>query len=246
MLTCPQWIALKDDERQHLDFIWDDTRAVQDLAGDAGEVLSASMQLSLRARLVLCAGLYEWIVWRFDGLHTRVEPIEIAEVAWCATVDPRYMRFFELPRSQWRGPVEGPLWCAAMWLQPAMSKGHLFPKQVYEALSLLTRMGLHVLPDVGRFRAWLRLVLARMRERHPLLPDDPFDDLFERRTSVRLGPLIGREALDPTALPDTPGEMVFLSGVLRDARMSANPFLATPGDLRDVGFTGEPYVLKEA
>lgn len=243
MLTCPPWIEISDQEKRNLRFIWDDTRALLDFIGDAAPVLRASMKMSLRARMVLSMGLYEWVVWRFEGLHERSEPLQIAQVGWCATVDPRYMRFFELTREEWQGPVEGPLWCAATWLQPAMSQGHLFPRGVYDALSFLTRMGLHVLPNVDRFQAWLQVVLDRLVQMYPLTPDNPFEDLFDRRISQRLGPLIGRNVLDPDEKPDAQRGVSFLAQTLREARDTGNPFLSSPEDLKEAGFTEEPYVI---
>ena len=243
MLTRPSWIPFSDEEERHIRFIWDDTRAMKDFTGDASWVLRASMQMSLRARMVLCVGLYEWIVWRFEGLHTRPEPLQIAQVAWCAAVDPRYMCFFELTREEWRGPIEGPLWCAATWLQPAMSQGHLFPRGVYDALSFLTRMALHVLPNADRFQAWLQIVLERFTLNYPIVPEDPFEDLFEYRVSQRLGPLIGRNVLDPTQRIDPQVTRQFFAQTLADARDESNPFLSDPGYLNDLGFFDEPYVL---
>ena len=169
--------------------------------------------------MVLCMGLYEWIVWRFEGLHARAEPLQIAEAGWCAAVDPRYMRFFELTRSEWVGPIEGPLWCAATWLQPAMSKGHMLPRGVYDALSYLTRMGLHVLPDLDRFQTWLDRTLGRLVKMYPILPEDPFEDLLDRRVGQRLGPLIGRNVLDPEAEPDAEQSVSFLRRNLRAAQI---------------------------
>jgi hypothetical protein len=243
MLTCPPWIDFSDEEKLNIRYIWDDTRALKDFTGDAAPVLRASMEMSLRARMVLCMGLYEWNVWRFEGLHPRPEPLQIAQAGWCATADPRYMKFFELTREEWRGPIEGPLWCAATWLQPAMSQGHRFPKGVYDAISFFTRMALHVLPDVGRFEAWLAIILARLVQMFPLTREDPFQDLFDRHVAQRLGPLIGRNVLDPVMKYDPLVGFSFLAQTLSVARAEDNPFLSSPGDLKDAGFTDEPYVL---
>jgi len=243
MLTRPPWVEFDEPARRQIRYVWDDTRIPRDFRGDAGPVVGASMQMSLRARMGLCVGLYEWIIWRFEHMHGRQEPVQILEAAWCATVDPRYLRFFELSRSQWLGPVEGPLWCAATWLQPAMSQGHLFPKTVYDALSFLTRLALHVLPDTDRFNPWLRAILARLSEIYPDRPADPFTDLFDRQVGTRLGPLIGRNTLDPALPPNPMVTGQFLAEVLSDARGTGNPFLANSGDLADVGFVGQPYVL---
>jgi len=193
--------------------------------------------------MVFCLGLYEWLAWRFQGLHFRPEPLQIAEVGWCAAVDPRYMRFFELTREEWRGPIEGPLWCAAMWLQPAMSQGHLFPRSIYDALSVLTRIGLHVMPDRDRFQAWLQVILERFAQVYPPTPENPFQDLFDRRVRERLGPLVGRNALDPAEQPNAEPDVGFLAQNLREARDTGNPFLAMPEELKDVGFSEAPYLI---
>ena len=243
MSSRPRWITFSDQEKVTIRYVWDDTRALSDFTGDAAPVLRSAMKMSLRARMVLCMGLYEWNMWRFAGLHPRPEPLQIAQAGWCATVDPRYMKFFELTRGEWRGPIKGPLWCAAMWLQPAMSKGHLFPKGVYDAISFLTRMALHVLPDDDPFEAWLEIILKRLIQTYPLTPEDPFHDLLERSVAQRLGPLIGRNVLDPTSEFDSLAGMRFLAQELRDARAEGNPFLASPGDLKDAGFRDKPYVL---
>jgi len=239
----PDWIALTDDERRRLHYLWDDTRASQDVRARSDWILEASTGLSLRARLALCVALYESIVWRFDGLHRRAEPLQVAQAAWCATVDPRYLRFYELTRSSWTGPVEGPLWCAMTWLQPALSSGHAFPGHLFDALGYLGSLAQHVTPRPEAWRAWLAGALERLAAAHPPQPDDPFDDPFGRRTGERLGALVGRGlfSLQPVGLDSHP--RAFLAAELADAQASANPFLANPGDLRDAGFTGTPYQL---
>jgi hypothetical protein len=222
---------------------WDDAVGVDVLEGDATEALSAAIKSSMRARLVLCMGLFEWVVWRFDGLHDRAEPHQILEAGWCATVDPRYLAFFELPRQEWLGPVEGPLWCAATWLQQGLSQSHLYSKHVYDCVWLLTRLGAHVAPDAEVFQSWLSLTLERLVANFPEKPDDPFDDLFERDFQGRFGELIGRSALDPNEPIDLHRAGDFLADVLDHASQAHNPFLATPDVLADLGFAGVPYRL---
>ncbi len=243
MLARPPWIELTEQEKRSIHFVWDDTRALKDFTGDAAPVLRAAMKMSLRARMVLCMGLYEWIVWRFEGLHQRPEPLQIAQVGWCATVDPRYMRFFELSREEWLGPIDGPLWCTATWLHYGMRQAHLFPKNLYESLSFLSRMVLHVIPVPGRFQAWQKTTLERLDQVYPLMGDDPFKDLFDRNLSQRLGPLIGRNVLDPTKEPDANESVSLLTETLREARETNNPFLSPPGELEEAGFVGTPYVI---
>jgi hypothetical protein len=73
MLTQPPWIEFDEQARHDIRYVWDDSRALRDLRGDAASVLGAAMMISLRARLGLCAGLYEWIIWRSEGVHRRQE-----------------------------------------------------------------------------------------------------------------------------------------------------------------------------
>ncbi|SHN09336.1 hypothetical protein [Rhizobacter sp. OV335] len=243
MLPRPDWIALSADERRRLRYIWDDTRASQDVTGNVGWVLEAAVRLSVRAQLTLCVGLYESIVWRFEGLHHRDEALQVAEAAWCATVDPRYLRFYELTRTDWVGPVEGPLWCAMAWLEPAVRIGHQFPAELYDAIGYLGCLAQHVAPQPEAWGAWLEGALERLVARHPPHEDDPFDDPFGRRIGTRLGPLVGRGIFDPHHEPSARADAAFLAGVLADAQASGNPFLANPGDLKDAGFVGTPYRL---
>lgn len=243
MLSRPGWIGFDERVRHQVRYIWDDSRALLDFRGDAAPVLSAAMQMSLRARMGLCIGLYEWVIWRFEGLHARQEPVQILQAAWCATVDPRYLRYFELPRGEWLGPVEGPLWCAAAWLQPAISQGYLFQGKLYDGLSFMTRLALHTLPDTERFAPWLEVILARLKQLYPEPPEDPFADLFYHQLAQRLGPLTGRNTLDPSGPPDSVMTRRFLEDALEEARRTENAFLAEPDDLADVGFVGQPYVL---
>lgn len=243
MLARPTWIVIDDAARRQIRYLWDDTRAMYDLPADTTGILGASMQMRLRARLVLCMGLYEWIVWRYDGLHDRAEPRLVAEAAWCATVDPRYLRFYELSRNEWLGPVDAPLWCAMTWLQPALSTGHQFPRAVYDALVFLARLALHVMPNRRPFTNWLDATMDRFVRRYPEMPEDPFTDPFDRDPAARLGPLIGRDALDPTVEPDEAAGRAFLAAQIAEAVRTGNPFLATPDDLADLGFLGAPYRL---
>src|SRR5262245_61289057 len=101
MLTRPSWIEFCGADRRTLQFPWDDLRADDDFTADPSALLEAAEQMSIRARLALLVGQYEWIVWRFEDLHQRAEVTQILEAAWCGTVDPRYLAFFELSREQW-------------------------------------------------------------------------------------------------------------------------------------------------
>ena len=245
MLQAPRWVRFEEPDR--LTFPWDDALGgARDFGGDAEatRVVRSALRIEPRARMALAVALTEWIVWRFDGLHGRTQPPAFLEVAWCATADPRYMRFFEVPRTDWMGPVEGPLWFAITHLRHALSVGVDFPRDLFDGLSFLARLAAYVQPTPAPLAAWLPPVLDRLETTFPLTPDDPLADLFSRDPSSRMGPWVAREVFDPTRTPDRDAGRLFLQGVLDTARQERNPFLATPDELRDARFTGTPYVLR--
>jgi hypothetical protein len=245
MLQAPRWVRFDDPD--HLTFPWDDALGgALDFGGDVEStmVVRTALRIEPRARMALAVALAEWIVWRFDGLHGRTQPAAFLEAAWCATADPRYMRFFEVPRTDWMGPVEGPLWFAITHLRHALSVGVDFPRDLFDGLSFLARLAVYVQPTPAPLMAWLPPVLDRLETTFPLTPDDPLADLFSRDPSSRMGPWVAREVFDPTRTPDRDAGRLFLQGVLDTARQERNPFLATPDELMDARFTGTPYVLR--
>lgn len=246
MLSQPAWITFKHTNLRRIQFVWDDARADEDFAGDASIVLSAALKMSVRARMVLAVAMYEWVIWRFAGLHDREEPVLVLEAAWCATVDPRYLVDLDQEREDWLGPVEGPLWCAAAFLEHGLPKGYDLEGDLYDSLELVYLLAVHVLEEQSGFEAWLKVILPRFVDAFPLRQDDIYEDLFDQRIGERLGPLIGRETLDPSSEVDENRDRVFLAAVLANAAASENPYLATPEDLAREQFSGRPYVLPPA
>lgn len=224
-LNCPPYMGLAGHARAPLRYIWDDTRASKDFRWDAGWVLDAASLISTRAQMVLCVGLYEWVMWRFAPLHDDPAPMQLAEAAWCATVDSRYIDFFELSRHEWIGPVFGPLWCAITWLRPAVAVGDDYPGEIGDALQYLSRLAFHVLPEPVRFERWLHATLTRLTVLFPFVPDDPFDDLFNEDVRRRRGPLISRDVLDSSTPYDPVKGIEWSNALLAQADPDANPFL---------------------
>ena len=176
--------------------------------------------------MTLCAALYEWIIWRYDGLHEDPAPLLVAEAAWAATVDPARFAFFEWTREEWMGPIRGPLWCATTWLRPAIAEGDVHPEELVDGLQYLTRLALHVLPQPELFQRWLRSVLDRLVTQCPAMSEDPFEDLFDSHCARRRGPIVGRTLFDP-ARRVTPDLGAWeLEELLASISRRANPFLA--------------------
>jgi len=245
MLSRPSWIDFGGVDRRHLQFTWDDARVYEDLKGNPSAVIEAAAEMSVRARFALLVGLYEWIVWRFDMLHDRQEVKDILEAAWCGTIDPRYLGFFELSREDWVGPVEGPLWCAFTYLEKGFRQAQAFQKNTYQALKFNYLLAKHVLPDGERFERWLDLTLKRLVQVYPVPPDDPYTDVFDERVGAHLGEFIGRDTLDPSLPVDIERDRAFLARILEHSRKAENPFLADEDELQDRSFDGVPYVLPE-
>lgn len=208
-----------------LRYVWDDTRASGDFRRSADWVVQAMSQCCLRARLVLCMGLYEWVLWRFEGLHADPTPLQVAQAGWCATFDPRFLRYFELPRSSWSGPVGGPLWCAIAWLRPALASGDNHPEVVDEGLDCLARLALHVVPEQEVLEAWLEATVHRLVQAFPATTSDPLEDIFDRYVGLRRGPWIARSALEPHPDLDEEAAGRWLRALYLDATEAGNPFL---------------------
>ena len=141
--------------------------------------------MSVRAQIVLCVALYEWVVWRLAEVCDDLAPVQIIEAVWCGTVDPRYPAFFELDREDWLGPIRGICRCAITWLRPLVADGDDQPDQIDDAPQYLTRLALHVLPGTRCLRTVAAGVLERLARLFPYEPPDPFDDIFRKSRGRR-------------------------------------------------------------
>lgn len=239
----PAWVTLDDADRFSLRFLWDDSRVEAELTADQGPLLEALEGVSIRGRMGLAVALYEWLVWRFKDLHDLQVPQQVLQSAWCGTVDPRYLRYFELERHDWLGPIAGPLWCGMTHLSFGINQGAHYEGDMDDALGFLYRLLSHVLPRPDTLDRWLEPVLARLAEHYPEVAADPLDDLFDKRLGEQLGPLVGRSVFDLSRPMNVNEDRNFLRDCFAQALAENNPFLASREDLVDLDFEGEPYVL---
>lgn len=228
---------------QHLNYRWDDWKASEDFHYNAKPFLAAASEITPRSRMALTLGLYEWIIWRLRFASSDPVPFQIAEAAWCALIDRRYMTYYEFERRAWMGPVRGPLWCAMTWLVPAVLLYEEQPEELESGLSYLMRLAYHIVNDRGALEDWASRTLHRLRSFYLAAPDDPFDDIFGERYEERRGPLLPPEVLDPSfpfSLEMTPD---LINKFLRSVDFSANPFLKLlpSSDDREDLLQAEPF-----
>ena len=241
--SIPEYIRTAIPDDAPLRYLWDDTRVDADFRAKTDDLVRSIAPVTLRAKIALGIGIYEWIVWRFHGLSADPLPIQLAAGAWCANVDRHYMEYFEPGRQKWLGPVRGPLWCAMAALLPMIYFSDDSTADWEYGLSFLPTLALHVLPEDSAFKGWLGACTERLNRLYPQLTDDIFADLFSEQQEKRRGPLVAREALDPD-YPYTPDMAVpLLSNYLQTVDHGSNPLLYSSEKMLRLGFEGIPYTL---
>jgi hypothetical protein len=221
----PSYMGDLQQRRLPLRYVWDDTRVSKDFRMDASWVLEAAGRCSVRARMSLCAALFDWVRWRFDGLHSDPAPSWVSQALWCGTLEPGCMPFADWNRQDWLGPVRGPLWCAMTWAWPAVLLGDAQPAELDDGIQYLSRLNAHVQPDPQRFELWLKMVLGQLVQHHPAAVDNPFEDLFDRFPVARRGELVDPAIFVPGATPSPEAANASAAQCWRVARAQAQPYL---------------------
>lgn len=243
--SIPNYVDVASFGDGSLRFKWDDWRASQDFLFDGSNFVEKTSNASLRARTALAIGIYQWIIWRFQAALSDQTPFQIAEASWCANVFQGYMRYDELDRKDWLGPVRGPLWAAMTWLQPLVLFSAENPDEMESGLSYLVRLAVHVLPNALPFQNWLERCAQRFIVCYPAATEDPLTSLFGENQENQRGKLVPSEMLDLDFdfKPELAG--IQIDRFLRRVDYIGNPFLKTPDALLTEGFQGEPYRLNQ-
>jgi len=221
-------------------YAWDDTQVIASLKYDTSDLIEHIEPISLRAKMVLAIGIYEWIIWRYHLLYDELTPVQISEASWWAAIDKQYIQYIELVRSKYTGPIKGPLWVASMNL---VDMFYLTPEgknQWRVSIHYLSRTAMHVLPETKFFEQWLDRATDRLVNMYPALEDDPFEDLFNDHEEERRGPLVAREVLDPSFDYHPDQAPALLDNFLRNVDHTKNPFLRSPEELMELGIE-HPY-----
>jgi hypothetical protein len=221
-------------------YVWDDTRASSDFKYECVDLVEKLKNVSLRSRIALGIGVYEWIIERYRFLSDDPIPFQLAESAWCANIKKEHGEYVELNRSSYAGPIRGPLWCAVTWLLPMVYFSDENEDEWQSGIEYLVRLAMHVLPQPEIFEQWLNLVLDRLINMHPAPKDDPYEDIFTDHEEKRRGPLVAREALDPTFDYHPEDAPLLLDQFLRGVDYTNNPFLRSPEELKEAGIE-HPY-----
>ena len=239
----PQYIIDAGVDSSVVDYVWDDTRTSSDFEYDCGDLIERLKSVSLRGNIALGIGIYEWIIGRYQFLSDDPIPFQLAESAWCANIKKEYGEYIELNRGSYTGPVRSPLWGAVTWLLPMV---YFSDEEEYEwqsGIDYLVRLAMHVLPEPEIFERWLGAVADRLIDMYPAPEDDPFEDLFgNEHEEERRGPLVAREALDPSFDYSPEQVPALLDRFLRGVDHASNPFLRSPEELIEAGIE-HPYQI---
>src|SRR6266540_6430329 len=103
--SIPQHILDAGLEEPSLHYEWDDTKPKSHYLYGSDNLLEQLSRVTLRAKFAAAIGIYEWIIGRYSRLSNDPTPFHVAEASWCACIHPSYMRYFELERKKWLGPV---------------------------------------------------------------------------------------------------------------------------------------------
>lgn len=232
-------------DRSGITWEWDDARASKDFHWplENAEALAERVSpASLRSRLGLCVALFEIVAARMQELERDPYPLQVVESAWVSLADRRYLEFDERARSEWLGPVRGPLWCGFTWLTPALHDPEDAAGECETAFVYLVRLARHVVPDAVHpaLDAWLDASIERIVKSHPAPKVGPMEDLFGRWAEWRRGPYVTAAAFDPSLPYDPADEPGRLERILNELDVAANPLLKPADALRSEGLA-DPY-----
>ncbi|MCL1029175.1 hypothetical protein [Serratia silvae] len=249
----PDYINQQNLGHEPIDYVWDDSQVEENLDFHYGEQVTEKLAtVSLRARLLLMNGIYEWILARLINYTEHKDIFEnIAQAAYCANINPYYLAGdFELDRDDFEGPVDGVLWCAGY----AGLTGHYHiaynsylkndenytfesysPSDALDECSLLITLALHILPQDRRlfFKQWLEENINQLQKNYKLKEIDPFKFLFtEPDELIWFGDYVSREILVLGSQYSNKELIDFCDRFLQQVDYHHNPLLVPPKELK--------------
>lgn len=214
---------------------WDDQKPREHYLGNDAKLMHQFEKIATRGQIALSAGMAEWIAWRL-GKHSRDETLfQVIQAVWASGVDWRYVGNLKTHRQKmkwedWTGPVRGPL-CATYHILQTICFDAPRGMAIEPWMVPLSNLAIYLLVDSKAFKAWRRSVLERLAKDHPPTKKSPD------------GVPVPREAIDPEFpyKPEMAGELV--AKFLATLDFKANPYLQTPEEMKNAGFSGTPYKL---
>jgi len=235
----PHYIANQDQPSPMLRYLWDEN-PVSHFRYDSSELIKKIGKTTTRSKIALCIGIYEWIIWRYHRLTDNPNPFCIAEAAWCSNIHDDYIVYFELDPNEYLGPVLDPLYMSMMWMGTVLSFTAENKDEWEGGLEFLVSLAMHVLPETQPFEKWLHSATDRLLLLYPAPEDDPYEDIFNDHEEERRGPLVAREALDPSFDYHPDQAPALLDNFLRNVDHTKNPYLRSPEELMELG-VAHPY-----
>lgn len=232
-----------------LTYPWDDDLELRFFAAkdQNNRLYSAIDQIAFRAKFMLGLATAEWIIWRFHGmadtkdLLQRIEAARTSMMNWRYTKDLR-VKVRNAPTFSSEPRVNGPLQLVLNFIgeiHGGYVTGYIYMTEAIVRTAVLAR---HVLPDdVKRdFDEWLKESIRRAASVYP--PQPAYDKKTQQYVATT-EEMVPMELFDPqwNYTPERAKEA--LRTFLKSLDPKSNPYLRTPSEMKDVGFSGTPYLL---
>lgn len=259
----PHYIIEADIGSPNIDYSWDDYTIDTVLDYEyANQIINDIGTLSLRAKITVAIGVYEWLIGRFLPYLQSPLYLHIAQAAWVANIDKHYLYYTEIDSDDFNGPIEYAMWLGFSALLPVLyvsqnindpdgeeyvdAENPYNPNEWAMALNMLISVTIYVLPQdkIVLFKTWLEKAITRLKLYYTQAADDPFSNLFgEEDNGDWLGDYIAREVLD-LDYPYNPKDAVKLCDqFIQHVDYRNNPLLVPPEQL--TGKIEHPYQLVE-
>lgn len=235
-----------------VEHVWNDKLAEKFEFGEEENVrlIEAVQKSSYKGQLAMGVALAEWLLWRFEGAADLATARQAVDACWAAVIHPAYAKplGFEpdnIPRLSQIREVDGPLRIGLSVLRETRGRYAKGKPQLAASVMKLALLDQHVIPAKKEFEAWLTSMLERTAKALPGgPPPESEDEDADPAYNPGAGTPITREFFfDPEFKLTRDSNRAALSAFLASLDPKSNPFLRTPEELRQEGFTGEPYQL---
>jgi hypothetical protein len=237
MLKVPWYVTTAGVEQAPISHNWKDDDA-NTFYSERDSIQASLARTTPAGAVAVALGCLEWVAWRMSEHAEVTLVLQAIEAMWAGLIDRRYVRdLYDSPLAllgrDWQGPERGPVYVAYWQLVPLRSCVQSAEPASPEA-SCAVRLGRFVMP-VGPSRKafvdWWPTVLERLVQTHPADQDG----------RSGFGKPIPRVVLDPALDYAVAAEEQYLSDFLATLDPAANPFLASPEEMAESGFVGDPY-----